>query len=134
MWGLSGWGIRGEGQACVAIRYLTPYFGYIILPHVDWPAQCLAQRKSQKKYTKRKDRNRYETKTFLLYFPLFSGFNNHSVDEGFFPKYIEMVESPSLRCQKYINSFHVCMCPHLVFRASIRVSFLLEVLSKSCKS
>ena len=39
-------------------RYLTPYFGYIILPHVDWPAQCLAQRKSQKKYTKRKDRNR----------------------------------------------------------------------------
>ncbi len=25
---------------------------------VDWPAQCLAQRKSQKKYTKRKDRNR----------------------------------------------------------------------------
>ena len=39
-------------------RYLTPYFGYIILLHVDWPAQCLAQRKSQKKYTKRKDRNR----------------------------------------------------------------------------
>ena len=39
-------------------RYLTPYFGYIILPHADWPAQCLAQRKSQKKYTKRKDRNR----------------------------------------------------------------------------
>ena len=34
---------------------------------------------------------------------------------------------PNLRCQKYVNRFHVCMCPHLVFRASIRVSFLLEV-------
>ena len=34
-------------------------------------------------------------KTFLLYFPLFAGFNNHSMDEGVFPEYIEMVESPS---------------------------------------
>ena len=39
-------------------RYLTPYFGYTVSPHVDWPAQCLAQRKSQKKYTKRKDRKK----------------------------------------------------------------------------
>ena len=29
-----------------------------------------------------------------IYFPLFTGFNNHSVDEGVFPEYIEMVESP----------------------------------------
>ena len=34
---------------------------------------------------------------------------------------------PQLRCQKYVKSFHVCICPHLVFRASKRVSFLLEV-------
>ena len=33
-------------------------------------------RKSQKKYTKRKDRNRWETKTFLLYFPLFTGWRD----------------------------------------------------------
>ena len=31
---------------------------------------------------------------FLLYFPLFIGFYNHSVDEEVFPEYIEMVESP----------------------------------------
>ena len=36
---------------------------------------------------------------------------------------------PQLRCQKYVKSFHVCICPYLVFQASIRVSFLLEVLS-----
>ena len=53
--GFEGQGLRA--RLCCR-RYLTPYFGYIILPHVDWPAQCLAQRKSQKKYTKRKDRNR----------------------------------------------------------------------------
>ena len=41
---------------------------------------------------------------------------------------------PQLRCQKYVKLFHVCICPHLVFRASIRVSFLLDVLSKSGKS
>ena len=34
-------------------------------------------------------------KMLLLYFPLFTGFNNHSMDEGVFPEYIEMVESPS---------------------------------------
>ena len=51
-------------------------------------------RKSQKELYKRKDSNRQETKTLPLYFPLFTGFNNHSMDEGVFPEYIEMVESP----------------------------------------
>ena len=50
--------VRGLGQGYVAVRYLTPYFGYTVSPHVDWPAQCLAQRKSQKKYAKRKDRKK----------------------------------------------------------------------------
>ena len=53
------------------------------------------QRKFQKELYKKKRQDRYETKTFLLYFPLFTGFNNHSVDERVFPEYIEMVESPS---------------------------------------
>ena len=44
--------VRGLGQGCVAIRYLTPYFGYIILPHVDWLAQCLAQRRSKRNIQK----------------------------------------------------------------------------------
>ena len=52
----------------------------------------------------------------------------------FFLNTFEMVESPSLRCQKYTNSFHVYKCPHLVFRASIRVSFFLKFCQKSGKS
>ena len=54
---------------------------------------CL--RESQKELYNKKEQDRFETKTFLLYFPLFTGFNNHSVDEGVFPEYIEMVEAPS---------------------------------------
>ena len=34
---------------------------------------------------------------------------------------------PQLRCQKHVYRFHVCRCQHLVFRASIRICFLLEV-------
>ena len=56
--GFEGFEDQGLRTRLCCRRYLTPYFGYIILPHVDWPAQCLAQRKSQKKYIKRKDRNR----------------------------------------------------------------------------
>ena len=48
-------------------RYLTLYFGYIILLHVDWPAQCLVQRKSQKKYTKRKDRKKDKRRKHFFY-------------------------------------------------------------------
>ena len=49
--GFEGQGLRARLCCC---RYLTPCFGYIILPHVDWPAQCLAQRKSQKNIQKAK--------------------------------------------------------------------------------
>ena len=44
-------------------------------------------------------------KMFLLYFPLFTGFNNQSMDEGVFPEYIEMVESPSYGVKNTLNRF-----------------------------
>ena len=62
--GFEGQGLRA--RLCCR-RYLTPYFDYIILPHVDWPAQCLAQRKSQKKYTKRKDRKKDKRRKHFFY-------------------------------------------------------------------
>ena len=71
-------------------KYLTPYFGYIILPHVDWPVQCLAQRKSQKKYTKRKDRKKIRDENissivFFIYWV--KGLTNAtSQDVGVVPK------------------------------------------------
>ena len=95
MWGFRGLKVRGNGQGCVAVRYLTPYFGYFILPPRWLVGVMPCSRKSQKELYERKDSNRKETKTFILYFPLFTGFNNHSVDEGVFPEYTEMVESSS---------------------------------------
>ena len=52
-------------------------------------------RKSPKKNYRKEKTETDETKTFLLYFPLFTGFNKYSMDEGVFPEYIEMDESPS---------------------------------------
>ena len=49
----------------VAVRYLTPYFGYIILPHVDWLAQCLAQRRSKRNIQKEKIETDKRRKNFF---------------------------------------------------------------------
>ena len=49
--GFEGQGLRA--RLCCR-RHLTPYFGYITLPHVDWPAQCLAQRKPKRNIQKEK--------------------------------------------------------------------------------
>ena len=72
-------------------------------------------------------------KTFLLYFSLFTGFNKHSMDEGVFPEYIEMVNPPVL-VSECVKSFSCMYGPHLVFQASIRVSFLLEVCQSQVKN
>ena len=51
-------------------------------------------KKVPKRIIQKKRQQQMRDETFLLYFPLFTGFNNHSADEGVFPEYIEMVESP----------------------------------------
>ena len=72
----------------VAVRYLTPYFGYIILPHVDWLAQCLAQRKSKRNIQKEKietDKRRKHFFHFFIY--LVNGLTNAtSQDVAWCPK------------------------------------------------
>ena len=52
--------------------------------------------------------------------------------EGVFPEYIEMV-NPPVKVSEYIKSFSYMYGPHLVFQASIRVSFLLEVCQSLVK-
>ena len=55
MWVLKGFlGSQWLRQDCVAVRYLTPYFGYIILLHVDWPVQCLAKESPKEIYQKKR--------------------------------------------------------------------------------
>ena len=53
--------------------------------------------------------------------------------EGVFPEYIEMV-NPPVKVSEYVKSFLCMYGPHLVFRRSIRVSFLLEVCQSPVKN
>ena len=53
--------------------------------------------------------------------------------EGIFPEYIEMV-NPPVKVSEYVKSFSCIYGPHLVFRASIRVSFLLVVCQNPVKN
>ena len=69
---------------------LTPYFGYIILPHVDWPAQCLVQIKSKRNIQKEKietdKRRKHFFHTFLY---LLGEWTNHATswDVAWCPKH-----------------------------------------------
>ena len=94
--GVLGW-LEGQGQwARLCRRKISDSIFWLFYFTPRWLVGVMpCPRKSQKELYERKDRNRKETKTFLLYFPLFTGFNNLSMDEGVFPEYIEMVESPS---------------------------------------
>ena len=66
------WGFRLEGQEPRARlccrKYLTPCFGYIILPHVDWPAECLAQESPKRIIQKRQKQIRDENISSILSF------------------------------------------------------------------
>ena len=53
LWGLRR-KVRGNGQGYVTVRYLTPYFGYFILPSRWLVGVMPFPRKSQKNYTKEK--------------------------------------------------------------------------------
>ena len=92
MWGLKIFMIvSGLGQDCVAVRYLTPYFGYLVLPHVDLAGAMPCPKKVHKKYKKREDRNRQETKNFsfrLSFIYLMNGLTNAtSKDIAWCPKH-----------------------------------------------
>ena len=96
MSGVYGLRSGAMGKAVLPLDIWLHIFGYFILSHtLVLSVQCLAQESSQKIMQKEKTATDKRTKTFPLYFPLFTEFNNHSVDEGVFPQYIEMVESPS---------------------------------------
>ena len=126
MWGL--WlKARGNGQGCVAVWISDSIFWfYYFTP--TFASRCNALPKKVLKRIiekKRQQQIRDEDISFILFFIYwvqqpFYGWGSFS--------WINLNGwIPQLRCQKYVKSFHVCICPHLVFRASIRVSFLLEV-------
>ena len=67
------WGLKFLWKSdCVAVRYLTPYFSYLVLPHVDLAGAMPCPKKVHKKYKKGKIKTDKRRKTFLSDFPLFT--------------------------------------------------------------
>ena len=90
----------------VGVRYLTPYFAYIIFyPHVVWSGECLAQESPKRIIQKKRQQQIRDEDVFFLYFPLFTAFNNHSMDEGVFSWIHWNGWIPQLRCQNTLNRF-----------------------------
>ena len=94
------------------ILYFTPRCLVSVMP---------CPRKSQKEKTTTDKRRRRFFYTFLYLL----GSTTIPWMREFFLNTLKWL-NPPVKLSKNVNSLHVCMCPHLVFRASIRVS-LLEV-------
>ena len=125
VWGC--WRSRGNGQVCVAVWISDSIFWliYILPPH--WLVGVMpCPRKSKKNYTKEKTETDKRQRRFPHTFPYLLGSTTIPWMKEFFLDTLKWL-NPQLRRQKYVRLFHVCICPHLVFRASIRVGFLLEV-------
>ena len=121
-----GYKVTGKGQGCVAVWYLTPYFGYFILPPRWLVGVTSCPRKSQKNYTKEKKATDKRRRRFFYTFLYLLGSKTIPWMREFFLNTLKWLNSP-VKVSKTRWSFHACICPHLVFQASIRVSFLSEV-------
>ena len=88
-----------QRQSCVAVWYLTPLWGYFILPHVGCRCNSLNKKGPKRIIQKKTTTNRRRRRLFYI-FPLFPGFNNHSMGEGTFPEYNWNSWIPQLRCLK----------------------------------
>ena len=121
-----GWRSRAKGKAVLPLEYLTPYFGYFILPPHWLVSVTPNPRKSLKNYTKEKTATDKGRRRFFYTFLYLLGSTTIPWMREFFLNTLKWL-NPPVKVSKIRLSFHVCVCPHLVFRASIRVSFLWEV-------
>ena len=67
MWSLKAFEGQGLRARLCCRKISDSIFWLHCFTHVDWPAQCLAQRKSQKKYTKRKDRKKDKRRKYFFH-------------------------------------------------------------------
>ena len=133
--GLKLWGLWLEGQGqwarlCCRLNIWLHILVILFYPHVVWSVKCLAHESPKKNYTKEKTET---DKRRIRFFYTFLYLMTSTIIPWMREFFLNTLKWLSSGVKKYVNSFHVCSCRHLVFRASIRVIFLLEVLSKSGK-
>ena len=125
--GFHSWRSRAKGQGCFAVWIFDSifwlfYFTPTLVSRCNALPKKVLKRILQKK---RQQQIRDEDVSFILFFIYWVQQPFHGWGSFSWIHWNGWILQ--LRCQKYVNRFHVNMCPHLVFRASIRVSFLLEV-------
>ena len=130
--GVCGWRSRAKGKAVLpfdiwlhilVILFYPPRWLVDVMPWPKTPKRIIQK--------KRQQQIRDENVSFILSFIYWVQQPFHGW--GSFSRIHWNDWIPQLRCQKYVNHFHASIYPHLVFRASIRVSFLLEVCQSSVR-
>ena len=96
---------HGKGQCCVAVWYLTLYFGYFILPPRWLVGVTPCPNKSQKNYTKEKTATDKRQRRFFYTFFYLLGSTTIPWVKEFFSWIPWNGWIPQLRCQKYVNRF-----------------------------
>ena len=112
---------EGQGLSCVAVSYLTLYFGYFTLHWLVGVTPCT--RKSQKDFIQKKTVTDRIRRLFFLYTFLYFLGSTTIPSWGSFPWIHWNGWFPQLRCQKTRSAFLIYACPHWVFWASIRLVF-----------
>ena len=134
-WGICGvWGLKitGKGQGCVAVWYLNPYFGNIILPR-RWLVGVRLAQESPKRIIqkKRQQQIRDEDVSFILSFIYWIQQPFHGW--GCFLWIHWNAWILQLRCQKYVNRFMHVFVLIWYFGLPYGLLFSFRSLSKSGK-
>ena len=111
VWGF-GLKVTGKGQGCVAVIYLTPYFGYFNLPYT-LVSRCNALPKEvPKRIIQKEDRTDKRRRRFFYTFLYLLGSTTIPWMREFFLNTLKWL-NPPVKVSKNVKSFHVCICPHL---------------------
>ena len=78
------WGPGVPGASCIAVYYLTPFWVILSWSHICFVVLTSLDKKAVKELYERRIG---DEDVYFYIFPLFPGFNNHSMGEGIFPEY-----------------------------------------------
>ena len=100
-----------KGKAVLPFEYLTPYFGYFILPQRCLVGVMSFPQKSQKNYTKEKTATDKRRRRFFYTFLYLLGSTTIPWVREFFLNTLKWL-NPAVKESKIRLSFHACIFPH----------------------
>ena len=95
LWGIGAEGHGQRARLCCRLISNSIFWLFCFTPTLASRCNALPKKVPKRIIQKKRQQQIRDGGRFFYTFPLFTGFNNHSMVEGVFPEYIEMVESPS---------------------------------------